>query len=123
MMTDRFINVDIEDLEAISTSHNSGHKKVISKGFNEHMQIKQIATGTLKNGEIIEPHIHPDMDECYHVLNGTGNMVVNGENYALKKDVFINIPATYEHSIVSTSENLSFIYFCLEIKSKSIYKK
>ena len=112
---DRLINLNLADVKAVATSHTAGFKQVISAGFDQAMVIKQIAVGMLNAGDVITPHTHPDMDECYHFLEGTGTMYLDDMAIALKGEQVINVPAGTEHRIVCTAP-LRFFYLSLELK-------
>lgn len=116
----RLICLKLDDVEAVSTSHAAGEKKVVSRGFEEPMKVKQIAVGRLKPGEIVEEHTHADMDECYYFMEGSGYIYLNGTQIALSKDMVINVAATVAHRIECTNAELKFYYFCLELVSESI---
>ncbi|RYY09137.1 MAG: cupin domain-containing protein [Chitinophagaceae bacterium] len=105
------------DIPAVVTSHNSGSKLVFSKGFDQPVLIKQIAIGRLEPGESIEPHVHPDMDEHYFILQGTGTMRINKDNYSLKSGDFILVTAGSEHELHCENNRLEFYYQGFEILS------
>lgn len=108
----RLIYTNISSIVPIPTSHTSGLKQILCKGFNEKMQVKQIAVGILQKGEVIPPHSHPDMDECYYVLEGEGTFHIDGTTYPATTGAFFNIPARSFHSI-ECSSSLRFLYSCL----------
>ena len=116
----RLIYLDARQVEEAHTSHHFGVKQVLSNGFAELFQIKQIAIGTLNQGEDIAEHVHLDMDEHYYFLEGEGQMFVSGDEFALKEGIFLNVPATAKHRLVCTSGTLRFIYFCLAVGETAI---
>src|SRR5690554_6895977 len=114
---DRLNYKNAAEITAALTSHSIGFKKVLSKELPEALQIKQIAVGYLKPGEIIEPHVHPDLDEYYFVLEGNGSILINGEMLPFHKDIFVQVPAGTTHSM-ECEQDLTFFYFGVQILSK-----
>ncbi|HMI01437.1 MAG TPA: cupin domain-containing protein [Pedobacter sp.] len=118
-IAERLINLNINNIDAIGTSHSSGLKKVISAGFKEAMTVKQIAEGMLMPGDVIPVHNHFDMDECYFFLEGHGYMYIDDDAIALRAGQVINVPAGAEHRLVCTSGPLRFFYLCLELTNNN----
>ncbi|SDE01183.1 Cupin domain-containing protein [Mucilaginibacter pineti] len=116
----RLIYLDAHKVEETHTSHQFGIKRVLSKGFADLFQIKQIAIGTLNQGEDIAEHVHLDMDEHYYFLEGEGKMFVNGHEFALKEGIFLNVPATANHSLICNTGTLRFLYFSMAVAEKAI---
>lgn len=102
------------DMAALLTSHGIGLKKILSKELPETLQIKQIALGYLTPGEVIEPHIHPDMDEYYYVLEGNGSILLNNDMLPFHKAIFVKVPAGTTHSL-ECEQDLTFFYFGVQI--------
>lgn len=113
---DRLNYKNAAEIAAALTSHKVGFKKVLSKELPETLQIKQIAIGYLKPGEVIEPHVHPDLDEYYYVLEGNGSIYLNEDMLPFQKDVFVRIPAGITHAL-KCAEDLTFFYFGVQIIS------
>ena len=58
----------------------------------------------IEPGDSIGIHRHEDNEEVYVILEGTGEMTVNGETRAVKQgDVLLNKPF-WSHGLVNTSE-------------------
>ncbi len=111
----RFIYTSVDEIEPVLTSHNTGSKKVLCKGFPESVQLKQIALGGLSPGESVAVHTHLDMDEYYHVLTGNGVIYIDEVLYKLEPGIFINVPAGAAHRLECGEIPLEFFYFGLEI--------
>ena len=105
----------LNELEAVSTAHLLGTKKVLSKGRNDLTRVTQIAFGNLLPSEEIPVHKHTDMDECFFFTRGLGSMKVNNQEFELSEGVFLTVPATAEHSIKCTDDSLEFFYFGLQV--------
>ena len=105
---------DASQLEALLTSHGIGRKKIFIKELPEKLQIKQIALGYLSPGEAIEPHVHPDLDEYYYVLEGNGSIHLNDAVLPFHKDIFVRVSAGTTHSL-TCEQHLTFFYFGVEL--------
>ena len=110
--------LNISELTGRPTSHNSGTKKVITTNPSGPVMIKQIAVGILQPGETIEEHRHPDLDEHYFVLSGSGSMQVEERIYELKKGDFILVTAGSLHRIYDITQTLEFYYQGFELVSE-----
>jgi mannose-6-phosphate isomerase-like protein (cupin superfamily) len=64
----------------------------------------------LKPGEsdTQEPH---SSDEIYLVLEGNGFIEIGKKSYAVKKDLFIYVPANVRHKFYGNSQEISVVYF------------
>lgn len=113
---DRLNYKNTEEIEAFVTSHGIGFKKILSKELPETLQIKQIAVGYLTPGEVIEPHVHPDLDEYYYVLEGNGSIFLNDDMLPFHKAIFVKVPAGTTHAL-QCEQDLTFFYFGVQIKT------
>ena len=110
------LKLSISELEAVPTAHNSGTKKILTRGFNQPVLIKQVAVGTLSPGDVIEPHIHPDLDEYYMILKGGGMMRVEEKIYKLSPGDFILVTAGSEHELRNDEqETIEFYYQSFQV--------
>lgn len=89
-------------------------KKILCKEFPETLKIKQIAIGFLRSGEEIRSHVHPDFDEYYYVLEGSGRIFINNEKFLFVKNVFVKVPAGAIHRL-TCKYDLCFFYFGVQI--------
>ncbi len=101
-------------MAASLTSHGIGLKKILSKELPESLKIKQIALGYLKPGELIEPHVHPDLDEYYYVLEGNGSILLDDDTLPFHEAIFVKVPAGTTHSL-TCEKDLTFFYFGVQI--------
>jgi mannose-6-phosphate isomerase-like protein (cupin superfamily) len=111
------VNIAVANVTPVATAHNSGTKKVLTRGFDQPVIIKQVAVGTLLPGEYVEPHSHADLDEYYFVLSGNGTMRVDGNNYELAAGDFVIVTAGSEHELRSGDKTLEFYYQSFELVS------
>lgn len=83
-----------------------------NSGFLNFFDLKHLQAGILrlKPGETDtqEPH---SLDEIYLVLEGDGFIEIGKKAYALKKDLFIFVPAEVKHSFYGNTKDILVIYF------------
>lgn len=71
---------------------------------------------TLERGQTIRPHYHPDAEELYYLLSGTGMMQIGTERRAVEVGDVIYIPPEKVHFIQNTSsEPLRFITLTVRV--------
>lgn len=64
----------------------------------------------LDPGSQLESHTHPDGEEFYFFLEGTGQILVGTEWLPVKPGDFVTIPAAFTHSLKNTGGiNLVFL--------------
>ncbi|MET0243203.1 MAG: cupin domain-containing protein [Flavitalea sp.] len=102
--------INISEVEGVTTSHNTGTKKVLLPANEQPVLIKQVALGILEQGEKVSAHTHPDMDEHYFFLRGNGIMRVDDQVYRLAPGDFILVKAGSEHELLCDIEKLEFYY-------------
>lgn len=107
--------LQLSGIEAVSTAHASGTKKILSRGRPDLTRITQIAWGCLQPTERVAEHKHADMDECFFFTGGHGSMKIGGKNYPLSEGVFMTVPAGTEHALICNEETLTFFYFGLQV--------
>ena len=103
-------------VEAISTAHGIGVKKILLRKGESNSNLTQIAYGSLEPEEEVEIHRHQTMEEYFFFLDGKGIYNVDGENVELEKGVFVRIPANTDHAMKCTgTAKLEFFYFGIAI--------
>ena len=106
----------LSTVEAISTAHSIGIKKVLLRKGESNSNLTQIAYGSLNPNEEVEIHRHQTMEEYFFFLEGKGVYSVDGEQVELEKGVFVRIPADTDHSMKCIgTEKLEFFYFGIAI--------
>lgn len=90
---------NIQDIEAIPTSHGGGMKKVLIAKNETPSAITQIAHTTLQAGEHIEGHTHPDMEEHFYIEEGSGHIVLDGIEYPMHDGDYFYVPAGMSHEL------------------------
>lgn len=71
------------------------------------------AIGVFNPGEGLNPHIHPESDEVYYVLEGTGTVYIGKEREEnqVKAGLALYIPAGTIHSVTNTGSGKLTIAF------------
>jgi len=86
---------NIEDL----TKQNSYFRKVIFTG--EHCQLVLM---TLKPGEEIGMEVHNNVDQFFRFEEGEGKVIIDGNEYIIKDDFAVIVPAGSQHNVINTSQ-------------------
>ena len=94
----------IGDIETVSTSHGVGEKRVIATHETVGKPVTQLARTKLQEGEKVEEHNHPTMDEHFFFLSGECKFVVDDMEYICKSDDYLFVPAGCKHQILVTKE-------------------
>lgn len=63
-------------------------------------------------GETVPAHTHTDEDQVYHVVSGTGFVVLDGVRTEVSAGSSVLIPLGTEHEITNTGEDvLDYVFF------------
>lgn len=87
-------HVNIEEL----TKANQDFRRVLYTGKHS-----QLVAMSLKPGEDIGLEIHADNDQFFRIEEGQGKCIIDGNEYEIKDDDAIVVPAGAEHNIINTS--------------------
>ena len=61
-------------------------------------------------GHHMDPHVHKERDQVYHILSGEGILVIDGVKHRVGKDDVAYFPAGVWHGLYNEStENLVFV--------------
>lgn len=64
----------------------------------------------LDPGKQLTPHIHPDGEEYYLILEGMGSMLIDTQWIPVQKESFIIIPVGKTHAVKNTGDtSLTFV--------------
>lgn len=88
-----------------ATLENDNFRKVLFT--SSHSQLVVMA---LKSGEDIGMEIHPEHDQFIRLEQGSGKAILDGEEYDIKDQFAVVIPAGVEHNIVNTGEGTMKLY-------------
>jgi mannose-6-phosphate isomerase-like protein (cupin superfamily) len=104
----------------------SGEGCYINELFNEvNHSGGSIAKATVKPEMITENHLLSDTDEWYYILEGIGEMYLNGQSIGeVKRGETVHIPQNTPQYIKNTgTEDLVFLCFCTPAFKMEVYKK
>jgi mannose-6-phosphate isomerase-like protein (cupin superfamily) len=106
----------LNDITPLVTNHGKGEKFVFLTQQDTQTSITQFAFGKLMQGEDVEPHLHPTMEECFYFISGEGEYAIDNIVYAIKPGAFFRIPANTAHALRTTGKApLLFVYFGVAI--------
>lgn len=80
------------------TLENNNFRKVLYTGKNS-----QLVLMTLKPGEEIGLEIHAENDQFFRFEQGIGQVIIDGNQYAVEDGDAIVVPAGAEHNVINVS--------------------
>ena len=96
-----FVTKDGSTIRELLSHRNSGIRK------------QSLAEATLPPGVLTERHHHPQTEEIYYILIGTGRMEIDGQIREVGPGDAVAIPPGCSHCIQNTgSEDLVFLCSC-----------
>jgi len=97
-------SINISSVAAVATSHGCGLKRVLLSADQTCSAITQIAVTRLRQGDVVESHSHPTMEECFLIRSGRVAMSVGGVGEELGADDFVRIAAGVEHDMKALTD-------------------
>lgn len=82
------------------TLENSNFRYVLYTGKHS-----QLVLMSLKPGEEIGMETHPDNDQFFRIEKGTGQCVIDGNEYEIGDGTAIVVPAGAEHNVINVSDS------------------
>ncbi|MCY7419949.1 MAG: cupin domain-containing protein [Chloroflexi bacterium] len=71
-------------------------------------------------GQTVPAHTHADEDQVYHVMTGTGFVVLAGVRTKVSAGSFVMIPIGTEHEITNTgTEPLDYVFFVVFVPERT----
>lgn len=64
----------------------------------------QLVSMYLNPKEDIGLEVHPDTDQFFSIINGSGEVVIDETNYQVESGDFIVVPAGAKHNVTNSSE-------------------
>ena len=98
------------------SSESSSHDGISVKRFirnGEFSSLTNFSVAELKAGQKVEKHAHLTMNEFFYVLEGSGEMILDGNLLKLSSGKVIAVSAKEEHQLIAHS-NLRLLYFGIE---------
>jgi mannose-6-phosphate isomerase-like protein (cupin superfamily) len=100
----------LERAEPFTTKDGSTIRELLGRGAAAN---QSLAEATLAPGHATERHYHAATEEIYFVLDGSGEMEIDGERAAVAAGHAILIPPRARHTIRATgSSPLRFLCCC-----------
>lgn len=105
--------VQRDTVPAFTTKDTSTIREILAPR-NSGIERQSLAEATLPPGAATQAHSHPNTEEIYYLLRGTGLMAIEGERRAVVPGEAIAIPAGLRHQIRNTgTEDLVFLCCCV----------
>lgn len=96
--------------EEIIHNNTTHRKRLISNDEKHRGDIATMNYAWLEPNKQLEIHSHPDGEEFYFFLSGTGEMMVGDQWQAVKKGDFVTVPVGHAHSLKNTAtDSLVFV--------------
>lgn len=86
----------VDNIEQL-TKENSFFRKVLFTGKHS-----QLVLMSLKPGEEIGLEVHEKVDQFFRIDQGSGKIVIDGEETEIKDGFAIVVPAGSEHNLINT---------------------
>jgi mannose-6-phosphate isomerase-like protein (cupin superfamily) len=106
--------VEIRSIHAaqpFTTADGSTIRSLLDLG-TARVQNQSLAEATLGHGAATQRHCHRDAEEIYYVIDGRGDMEIDGETATVEAGDAILIPPGAWHQIRALTEPLRFLCAC-----------
>ncbi len=101
----------IHAAEPFTTADGSTIRSLLDLGTAP-VRNQSLAEATLEQGAATERHYHRDAEEIYYVLDGRGQMEIDGETATVEAGDAVLIPPGAWHQIRAVTERLRFLCAC-----------
>jgi mannose-6-phosphate isomerase-like protein (cupin superfamily) len=105
--------MDIQNLNrvpAFTTKDGSEIRELLAHR-NSCIEKQSLAEARLPAGASTTPHYHPQTEEIYYILSGTGRMRIGDESSPVGPGDAIAIPPGAEHQITNTGDE-ALVFLC-----------
>ena len=79
---------------------NKAFRRVLDTG-----KFGQLVLISLLKGEELGDEMHPTVDELYYVVDGEGEIKLNGKSYPFSEHEVMMVPAGTRHDIINTGKD------------------
>jgi mannose-6-phosphate isomerase-like protein (cupin superfamily) len=105
--------VNRDRVNAFTTKDTSTIREILAPR-NSSIARQSLAEATLRPGAKTEAHRHPQTEEIYYILTGSGRIAIEGETQTVAPGDGIAIPAGQRHQIQNVgTEDLVFLCCCV----------
>lgn len=94
------------DTVPLTIAHESVRRKQLIKPGDLSSSIQTLNLVELFPGESIPPHSHPDCEELYLFLTGSGLMTVSGNSLKVTKKHLITVNPGEVHELINNKEKI-----------------
>lgn len=94
----------IDNIEQL-TKGNENFRKVLYTGAHS-----QLVLMTLKSGEEIGEEIHEEHDQFFRIDEGSGKVVIDGQETPIQDGFAVIVPAGAKHNVINTGEGPLKLY-------------
>ena len=101
----------LEEAEAFTTADGSTIRELLGLPTAP-VRNQSLAEATLAPGQATERHYHAESEEIYYVVEGSGEMELDGERRVVGVGDAVLIPPGARHRIEAASEGLRFLCCC-----------
>jgi mannose-6-phosphate isomerase-like protein (cupin superfamily) len=103
---------NLNEQEAFTTKDGS-QVRLLFDASDGTLENESLASATLAPGQSTIEHRHPESDEIYFILEGTGRMTVEGESEDVEPGDAVAIPHGHTHRLANTGDvALTFLCCC-----------
>ncbi len=113
--------MDIQNLHRVAsfTTKDGSQIRELLAHRNSCIRKQSLAEARLPVGATTTPHYHPQTEEIYYILEGTGRMRIGNETQHVTVGDAIAIPPGETHQIENTgNETLVFLCCCAGIRTR-----
>lgn len=82
-----------------TTEQNSFFRQVLFTG-----KFCQLVVMSLRPGEEIGMEVHDNVDQFFRFEKGAGKVIIDGEEFQIKDDFVVIVPAGSQHNVINTSQ-------------------
>lgn len=101
--------IHLSDVPITRAHDNLDRQRFIAPGELK-SDVQTVNYVELEPGQSYTPHIHPDCEECFYMIEGEATGIIAGEKINLSKGDFLVVEAGEEHTFINESDKI-FRYF------------
>ena len=79
---------------------------------NSQVKNLSVAIAEIPSNSSTKLHRHENFEEVYHIIEGRGIVLVEGDEYEVGKGDFVHIPIKASHKAIARSEPLKILCVC-----------
>ena len=107
--------ISLDRVPEEGVSHNPEIRKQVMLGRGVLPRLTNFTRSKIAPGQSASPHAHADMFEVFFVASGTGVLLLDGEEHALKEGVCVVVEPGERHEILNQgTADLILLYFGIE---------